>query len=86
MGLDTVEFVMEIEEEFSITISDEDAAELGIVGDLAEYVYRRIKGTDKEGMYAEVLGRIIEMLEENYGIRKGTANATSHVVNDLGLD
>ena len=77
---------MEIEEEFSITISDEDAAELGIVGNLAEYVYRRIKGTDKESTFAEVLYRIIEMLEKNYGIRKGTANATSHVVHDLSLD
>ena len=77
---------MEIEKEFSITISDEDAAELGIVGDLAEYVYRRIKGSDREGTFPEVLHRIIEILEKGYGIRKGIANATSHVVHDLGLD
>lgn len=40
MGLDTVELVMELEEKYSIVISDADAAELGVVGDLARYIVR----------------------------------------------
>ena len=59
---------------------------MGIVGDLVEYVYHWIMGADKESSFSEVVNKIIETLETSYGIRKGTANATSHVVGDLGFD
>jgi acyl carrier protein len=38
MGPDTVEFMPEIEDVFGVTIPDEDAARLGILGDLAAYI------------------------------------------------
>ncbi|MBQ0013586.1 MAG: acyl carrier protein [Proteobacteria bacterium] len=37
-SLDVVEFVMEVEKEFNITISDEDAAKLEKVGDAVAYI------------------------------------------------
>ncbi len=42
MGLDTVELVMEVEEEFGITIPDRDAGSIRTVGELHEYVAARI--------------------------------------------
>ena len=37
-SLDVVEFVMEVEKEFNITIPDEDAVELEKVGDAVKYI------------------------------------------------
>lgn len=37
-SLDVVEFVMEVEKEFSITIPDEDAIKLQTVGDAVKYI------------------------------------------------
>ena len=37
-SLDTVELVMELEEEFGLTIPDEDAANIQTVGNAVEYV------------------------------------------------
>ncbi len=37
-SLDVVEFVMEVEKEFDITIPDEEAAKLATVGDAVKYI------------------------------------------------
>ena len=37
-SLDTVEFVMEVEKEFNITIPDEEAGKLATVGDAVNYI------------------------------------------------
>ncbi len=37
-SLDTVELIMELEKEFDMTIPDEDAEQIGTVGDAIDYV------------------------------------------------
>ena len=37
-SLDVVEFVMEVEKEFNITIPDEEATKLATVGDAVKYI------------------------------------------------
>ena len=37
-SLDVVEFIMEVEKEFDIAISDEDATKLATVGDAVKYI------------------------------------------------
>lgn len=37
-SLDTVELIMEFEKEFDITIPDEDAEQIGTVGDAIDYL------------------------------------------------
>lgn len=87
MGLDTVEFVLEIEEEFSITISDQDAEALGVVGDIARYVTKEsARQNGVEVNFETALLKIIDMLSNNYGIPRQNINSVSHVVNDLGLN
>ncbi len=49
-SLDTVEMIMEIEDEFGIEIPDEDAEKLQTVGDAIEYVKRKVE--EKEGQTA----------------------------------
>jgi acyl carrier protein len=42
-SLDVVEFVMEVEKEFNITIPDEEATKLATVGDAVKYIEDHIK-------------------------------------------
>jgi len=42
-SLDVVEFVMEVETKFGITIPDEDAGKLATVGDAVKYIDAHIK-------------------------------------------
>lgn len=42
MGLDTVELVLEIEQAFEISIPDQEAERIRTVGELTEYVWRKV--------------------------------------------
>ena len=48
MGLDTVELVIAIEEEFGIHIDDDDAANCATPADVADYVYSRVRRTEAD--------------------------------------
>ncbi|MDG5470257.1 acyl carrier protein [Jeotgalibacillus sp. ET6] len=41
-SLDVVELVMELEDEFDMVISDEDAEKIGTVGDAVNYIQEKI--------------------------------------------
>ena len=41
-SLDTVELIMEFEKEFDLTIPDEDAEQIGTVGDAIDYVSSKV--------------------------------------------
>ena len=45
-SLDVVEFVMAVEQEFDITIPDEEAAKLATVGDAVKYIDAHTKKAD----------------------------------------
>ena len=45
-SLDTVELVMAFEEEFGIDIPDEDAEQMGTVGDAIDYLKKHSKGSE----------------------------------------
>lgn len=42
-SLDTVELVMELEDEFNITIPDEEAEKLKTVGEAIDYIHKHIE-------------------------------------------
>ena len=87
MGLDTVEFVLALEEKFSIDISDGDAAELGIVGDIARYVVLQSASQNHTMVEFEtVLREVIDLLVDTHGISRQRISSASDVVTDLGLD
>lgn len=44
-SLDTVELVMELEDEFDITIPDDDAEALKTVGEAIEYIQKHLEGS-----------------------------------------
>ena len=43
-SLDVVELVMKVEEEFEMTVADEEAQEIRTVGDLIAFIEKKMKG------------------------------------------
>ena len=87
MGLDTVEFVLELEAAYSIEISDADSAELGVVGDMARYIVRESAAQNGAALeFEQVLHAVIELLVSSHGVPRQRISSVSHVVADLGLD
>lgn len=46
MGLDSVEFIMAVEEAFQIAISDKDASRMAKPGDVVKHILARVGGDD----------------------------------------
>ena len=81
MGLDTVEIVMWAEEEFEISISDEEASGILTVGEFAKFLSNKSK-VDYEVCFI----KIGNLLVSDYSINSLKISADSRFVQDLGLD
>src|SRR5262249_37686281 len=69
MGLDSVELVLAIEEEFSLSIPDEDAAKIVTVGQAYEYLKERLEAKPSEGCPSQkVFHKVRQALMQNYGL------------------
>ncbi|MGB2742706.1 MAG: hypothetical protein WBC60_19350 [Cognaticolwellia sp.] len=87
MGLDAVEFLIDIEEEFDIKIPDEDAYLLGEVGDLALYIVNACEQNNGALIELEpVVDYLKQTLHREFGVPLAAISLKSHVVNDLGLN
>ena len=86
MGLDTVEIVITIEEEFDIEIPDEDAANLGILGDLHDYVVRVLRQRGETPDESRVWSRIAEIVIAQLGVHPKKVTRSADIVRDLGAD
>ena len=87
MGLDTVEFLVNIEEQYDISIPDEDAYILGDIGDLALYIVNACEQSNGVLIEIEpVVDYLKNMLHRDYGVSLDEITLKSHVVKDLGLD
>ena len=89
MGLDTVELVMTLEEEFGIEIPNEDAARLATVGEIADYILARlasgggsIESIDLAALWVRVKSVVVRQL----GVAPDKVTRTASVVQDLGAD
>ena len=67
MGLDGVELVLRIEDEFSILLSDEEAAAARTVGDLYELILSKIK-TTPDCLSSKAFYRVRKALVDTLGI------------------
>jgi acyl carrier protein len=90
MGLDTVELVMAIEEEFGMQIPNEEAAGLETVGKLSSYVQRRLerdRGRPLDGRErAAVWERVKAIVVEQLGVEPERVTEDADIVRDLGAD
>ena len=85
MGLDTVELVMAVEEEFGITISDEEAQDIRTVGDMYQCVLRKVIGTQRATRTSEeTWAALASVIKTQTGVSQFTKD--SRFVEDLMLD
>ena len=86
MGLDTVELVLQLEDEFSIQMSDQRASEIISVGELTDYIVQLVAERGLAIEAAEVYSRVREILIENYAVKPPAIERDARIVKDLGLD
>lgn len=86
MGLDTVELVLSIEEEFGIAIPDSDAAKLGLLGDLQDYIVGALRQRGESPDEKQVWERLTAVVVRQLGVRPSEVKRTAHIVTDLNAD
>lgn len=87
MGLDTVELILAVEEEFKIKIPNEVAAQLFTVGDLHEFVVAELLrmgqiSVDRDMIYDTLRNLICSQL----GVSPDEVIPTANFVQDLRAD
>ena len=83
MGLDVVELVMTIEEQYGFTISDADAREMRSVGDLHAYILdHAVPRPDSQETWNWLRG----MIERNFGVPAEKITPEAWVVRDLRIN
>lgn len=87
MGLDTVELVMAVEEQFAIEIPDEVAATLETVGLLHEFVVSQLQRRSLLPIdAAAVFSKLRDVICEQTGVERGRIVPDAYFVKDLRLD
>lgn len=86
MGLDTVEFILDIEEEFRIKIPDSDAESLGILKELAMYIADKTNNAQYKNKPDAVMGMLVTLLSTRYAVPIDQITPNSHLIRNLGLD
>jgi acyl carrier protein len=87
MGLDTVELVMSIEEDFDIRIPNEVAATLVTVGQLHEYIVAELDRRNAvETDRAQVFGQLRDIICEQLGVDPALVRPEARIVEDFGAD
>lgn len=85
MGLDLVETVIRIEEEFEIRISDQDAARLTTPREVIDYLMSRHEVAEKWSRdYVSLSFWMI--LEDELGIDRNDFHGDSRFIEDMGAD
>jgi acyl carrier protein len=86
MGLDTVELVMAIEDEFSIVIPDIYAERLLTVGDVTSYVTERLAREGRPLPREQVFERVCKVTCEQAGTTRDRLTEDTRFIDDLGMD
>jgi acyl carrier protein len=88
MGLDGVEILMEVENDFGIRIADAEAEKVLLVSELRDLVVARLLA--EPVMLPERLKRLVflhlqTVLSEQMGVRKSKIKAETRFVEDFGV-
>ena len=87
MGLDSVEIILAVEQEFGLEIPDAEAARMITVGDLQAFVVvelRRLGRTDADA--DAIFERLRAIICRQLGVQPDAVIPTARFVKDLGVD
>ena len=85
MGMDTVELVMAVEEEFLMTIPNDVAATLDTAGKLYEFILLN-HGLDGDFNRDQIWNKLVDVIIHQLGVRREEVKKESNFVYDLGAD
>ena len=85
MGLDTVELVMAVEQEFGIDIPNSEAGKMERVGDMHAFVVMALRQRDEAAVVDadQIWIRLREVVVEQWGVRPDEVTPTAHFIYDL---
>jgi acyl carrier protein len=86
MGLDTVELVMAVEEEFEIEIPNDVAMRLISVGAMQDYVVQTLQSRGTSANAAEIWKRLQAIIVFQLGVRPEEVIREAEFVRDLKAD
>lgn len=87
MGLDAVELVMAIEDEFTIDIPDAEAERMKTVGELYYYVRKTVHlKTLRPPSDEELWQRVRNVVVEQLGVKDHQVTREARFIEDLGID
>ena len=92
MGLDAVDLVMAIEDEFSINLSDENASRLETVGDLHQAVLQRLqeKGAVESPISSSTSDDVWQIVQylvaEQLGMKTAWIEKSTRFIEDLHIN
>jgi acyl carrier protein len=84
-GMDLVELVYRVEEEFELTMSDEDAERIYTPGQLIDYLMERPEVSPKWSRDYVALS-VWTMVEDELGVDRNDFNEDSRFIEDMGVD
>jgi len=83
MGLEVVEMVIRVEEEFEISIPDQEASQIETPGQLIDYLLARPEVSEKWSRDYVHLS-VWMIIEDELGIKKEDFNDDSRFIQDMG--
>lgn len=87
MGLDSVEIILTVEEEFGLEIPDSEAARMITVGDLQAFIVVELRRLGRPEMdSAAVFERLRAIICRQLGVKPETVTPAARFVKDLGVD
>lgn len=88
MGLDAVELVMAVEQEFGIEIPNSEAERMERAGDMHDLVVRILRQRDEAAVIDadRIWSRLQDIVADHLGVRPEDVTPTAHFVYDLGAD
>jgi acyl carrier protein len=86
MGLDSVELVMAIEDEFAIEIPNSEAPRLAVLGEMHDFIVRALRQRGDPSAEVQVWERLRAVVVQQLGVRPDEVTRSSHIVYDLRAD
>jgi acyl carrier protein len=86
MGLDTVELVMAVEEEFSLEIPDSESAKLVRVGDLYRFVLQTLRHRGDVVDEDAIWKRLTDVIVAQLRVQPERVTPDARFIEDFGAD
>jgi len=83
MGLDTVELIMAVEEEFGLEISDDEGAKMERVGDMLHFVLYKLRERGEVIEDEVIWSRLKTLIVEQLGVKPEHVVPTARFIPDL---